>query len=583
MALHLDIDLSLNHLSRVRAELFDFREKWFEIGLDFGLPKDKLDSIKQQTRSQDDSEYLLRMLIEWLKARHLKPTWRKVSQVVQKYSLEKILAKEIQGTPSSGHNQLDGDVHVPSVQPLEETDGAHTANHDQVDGASLSLDDLSKVRTELFEVQVKWYDIGLDLGLPVNTLETIKQECQDIGECLRRMIHEWLKAIDLQPTWRKLIDVLQNKVVNEGALAAMIAEKYNVSLISLPISQSHSPTPSQPSIQPNSSSTELKSPTPVQNLQINWKEGPKAPTAFDLYSCAAKGNSIFYYCATLNDIFEFDAEKMEWSTLSPVCPQKFFTLVVIKGMLCAVGGEDHEGQQNSGQGNGEKNSPIRGLMSEGPFKHWAQYFPHMTTQRNYVAAVYTQGVLIIAGGTMQSPQGEDITNTPSVEILDIDTKQWYTTCDLPYPIQRPSIITCGNDIFISGAYDNKVYTTTFTSLLLNASTHTDNSEVSDTDKTSIWQPIASCPTSNVYLAELDGKPIAVGGLISEESCSKEICMYDVDADMWNTIGNVSKPQRFSQVTVLAEDKIILAVGWTMNGFDDAVEIGIIDRVQESES
>ena len=222
-------------------------------------------------------------------------------------------------------------------------------------------------------------------------------------------------------------------------------------------------------------------------------------------------------------------------------------------------------------------------MSEGPFKHWAQYFPHMTTQRNYVAAVYTQGVLIIAGGTMQSPQGEDITNTPSVEILDIDTKQWYTTCDLPYPIQRPSIITCGNDIFISGAYDNKVYTTTFTSLLLNASTQTDNSEVSDTDKTSIWQPIASCPTSNVYLAELDGKPIAVGGLISEESCSKEICMYDVDADMWNTIGNVSKPQRFSQVTVLAEDKIILAVGWTMNGFDDAVEIGIINRVQESES
>ena len=319
-------------------------------------------------------------------------------------------------------------------------------------------------------------------------------------------------------------------------------------------------------------------------MHISWKAGPKAPTALDLDSCAVKGNSVYYYCNASNDIFKFNAEREEWSTVIPMCPQKSLTLVVVEEMLCAVGGEDLQEQKNTGQeDDGEKRSPIRGLMSKGRFKHWTEYFPQLTTQRNYVAAVYTQGVLIIAGGIVQSPQEDKTTNTQLVEILDVDKKQWYTTCSLPYPIRRPSIITCASDIFISGAYDNKVYTTSLTSLLLNALRLTENGQVTDTEQESIWRPTTACPTSNVYLAELDGKPIAIGGLESENSYSKEIYMYDMDKDVWVTIGEVSQPQRFSHVAVLAEDKIVLAVGWAMDGFVDTVEIGAIDRTQDSES
>ena len=269
-----------------------------------------------------------------------------------------------------------------------------------------------------------------------------------------------------------------------------------------------------------------------------------------------------------------------------MCPQKSLALVVVEGILCAVGGEDIQEEHNADQENeNDKRSPIRSLMSKGKFKHWAEYIPQLTTQRSHVAAVYMQGVLIIAGGVIQSPHGDSTTNTQLVEILDINKKQWYTTCNLPYSIRRPSIITCGTDVFISGAYDNKVYTTSLTSLLLNASRHAENCPPTDADQESIWKPIAACPTSNVYLAELDGKPIAVGGLESENSYSKEIYMYDRDKDkeVWNSIGEVSKPQRFSQVAVLAEDKIVLAVGWTPEGFVDTVEIGTIDRSQEMES
>ena len=586
MAVALDLDLSLNHLSRVRAELFDYRDKWYDIGIEFGLPKDKLEDIKQKASNKDACECLLRMLIEWLKAKELNPSWRNVSQVVQKHSLKKFLATEKtknQPMPSLNHDQPDGSmkVHGPMVEPLEETDGTHIVHRDQVDGVAddpLSPDDLAKVRMELVQVQTKWYDIGLDLGLPVNILETIKQESQDITECLRSMLLEWLKMTALKPNWKKLIDVLQNKVINEGALAVAIENKYGVNQIS------QSPTLELTS---SPSGAESQSSIPAQSVQINWKTGPKAPTALDLDSCAVKGNSVYYYCNTSNDIFKFNTEREEWSAVSPMCPQKSLTLVVIEGMLCAVGGEDVQEQQQQQtmdqENDSDKRSPIRGLMSKGPFKHWAEYFPQLTTQRSYVAAAYTQGVLIIAGGVTQSPHDDKTMNTQLVEILDVNKKQWYTTCNLPYPIRRPSIVTCGSDIFISGIYDNQVYTTSLTSLLLNASKITENDQTTDTDHESVWQLTTACPTSNVYLAELDGKPITIGGLESENRYSKEIHIYDKDSDVWNSIGEVSHPQRFSQVAVLAEDKLVLAVGWTMDGFVDTVEIGTIERSQDSES
>lgn len=84
MAVALDLDLSIKHLSRVRAELFDYRDKWYDIGVEFGLPRDKLDNIKEQASNKDARECLLRMLIEWLRAQELKPSWTKVSHAVEK-------------------------------------------------------------------------------------------------------------------------------------------------------------------------------------------------------------------------------------------------------------------------------------------------------------------------------------------------------------------------------------------------------------------------------------------------------------------------------------------------------------------
>lgn len=326
MALHLNKELNIQHLSRVRFELFDMRDKWYTIGTDLGLSTETLDNIKRQIKSNDPSQCLLRMLIEWLNARDLCPSWQKLSEAIQRQvtrNLMSLEAKEMEET--------DGLPPLPPVETLSQSTSAilppPTNEETSPLDKQLSTDNLQAVRSELFEAQLKWYDIGLELGLPWHTLEKITQECQDTGECLRKMILEWLRAIDLKPTWRSLLNVLQRKVINEGALAVRVMETHG--LISTPLpNHSPSPTPSQPT-EPSqlhtTSPTQEDGPQSGQNpppgLQIKWKKGPKAPTALDITSCTMKDNIIYYYCATTNEISEYNLRNKNGQSQNQCVPR----------------------------------------------------------------------------------------------------------------------------------------------------------------------------------------------------------------------------------------------------------------------
>ena len=85
----------------------------------------------------------------------------------------------------------------------------------------LTKKDLVKVRGLLYDVRRKWYDIGLELGIPATELDNIKiQYHNDLDDCLREVVRMWLKSCDIPPTWQALANALQAKAVNEKALAA---------------------------------------------------------------------------------------------------------------------------------------------------------------------------------------------------------------------------------------------------------------------------------------------------------------------------------------------------------------------------
>ena len=84
----------------------------------------------------------------------------------------------------------------------------------------LCLNDLRQVLSELFPVRTKWYNIGLELAVPVETLETIKSENKDdLGACLRETLLCSLKSANPKLTWKRITEALASVLVGEGQLA----------------------------------------------------------------------------------------------------------------------------------------------------------------------------------------------------------------------------------------------------------------------------------------------------------------------------------------------------------------------------
>ena len=90
----------------------------------------------------------------------------------------------------------------------------------------LSTSDLSKVRNEILSAAAKWYDIGLELGMTADYLDTIRKTNDDPQDCLRKLLRRWLSCVDPQPSWKALINALSSPAVNYQALASKIEEKY---------------------------------------------------------------------------------------------------------------------------------------------------------------------------------------------------------------------------------------------------------------------------------------------------------------------------------------------------------------------
>ena len=88
----------------------------------------------------------------------------------------------------------------------------------------LTIKDLGTVRKDTFEACSKWYDVGLDLGVPVYELDQIQDEHGKTKDCHRAMLKCWLKAGE-NTTWAALIEVLRSDIVRENSLAQMLEEK----------------------------------------------------------------------------------------------------------------------------------------------------------------------------------------------------------------------------------------------------------------------------------------------------------------------------------------------------------------------
>ena len=75
---------------------------------------------------------------------------------------------------------------------------------------TLTKKNLKDVKKLLNEVRRKWYNIGIELGLDIDELDTIKKG-NDPDDCLVEMLKVWLRSIDPCPTWVALAEALKSE------------------------------------------------------------------------------------------------------------------------------------------------------------------------------------------------------------------------------------------------------------------------------------------------------------------------------------------------------------------------------------
>ena len=89
----------------------------------------------------------------------------------------------------------------------------------------LKTKDLKVVYEFLADARNRWYNIGLQLDIEPEILDTIRNSNDDALDCLREMLKEYLKQVTLPPTWQRIVTALQAKTVGYAHLAQEIEQK----------------------------------------------------------------------------------------------------------------------------------------------------------------------------------------------------------------------------------------------------------------------------------------------------------------------------------------------------------------------
>ena len=90
----------------------------------------------------------------------------------------------------------------------------------------LSTADIKDVQNATFSAHPKWYNIGIELRVPLHALKGIAQDNKDVSDRFREMLITWLNLVNPKPTWEALVNALRQPAVGQEQLAQSVQEDY---------------------------------------------------------------------------------------------------------------------------------------------------------------------------------------------------------------------------------------------------------------------------------------------------------------------------------------------------------------------
>ena len=293
--------------------------------------------------------------------------------------------------------------------------------------------------------------------------------------------------------------------------------------------------------------------------EMTWREGKKAPETMRRGAAVVDGNTAYFRPANTFRVYSYQniLGNEQWSRL-PDNPNGGFSLAVIDGLLTSVGGWNSRGTTNT----------LLSLTGECERKQWSEVFPPMHTPRRLTSCITTEKALVVAGGTA----GGDLA---TVEVMDINTKQWTTVCPLPQKQHSSSIIVCGDSLYLAGSHigysrTKSVFTCSLPDLW---QPETLGSRIRQTHtRSNVWKEISSLPVTHSTLASFGGHLLAISGINDSLTPTTDVYRYDSHTDSWHVISQMKNKRWLCFAATLPEDQLIVVGGGTGVVNTDNVEI-----------
>jgi hypothetical protein len=302
---------------------------------------------------------------------------------------------------------------------------------------------------------------------------------------------------------------------------------------------------------------QVKTPPPPKGQLVlgEWREGGKAPFKM-ARGHAVVAMNVAYFMNFDGKGCSYDLLTKLWSKL-PECPNMYIGLVVIRGLLTAIGG---------GKGLYHPDPESKLLSLRG--KKWVERFPAMPTKR-YSAAAVTQGqYLIVAGG--QTGMARYL-NT--VEVMNTEALTWSVVASLPKSLFWASGTVCGDRVYVLGGFDKNDNTTSMLTCSLEALLHS----CGETSCDSVWQRIADVPVHLPTCVAINEDLVAVGGRNERKETTAAVYKYNPTVDSWNLVSYMPTGRYDCLVTLLPSNEMIVVGGHTPPIFavTDKVEIAAV--------
>ena len=293
-----------------------------------------------------------------------------------------------------------------------------------------------------------------------------------------------------------------------------------------------------------------------RNFQFTWKESTCAPCAMANGSATAIDKVVYVQPWGSSKVYAFDGEAITWEEL-PDSHKRECCLVVVKGQVTVVGGCNDLEDFNT--------LTSLEVHSRGQLK-WVVKLKSMPTKRYSAAAVSNEDVLIVTGGFANGRLQS------SVEIMDIESEQWYIASRLPCALHRHSAAIHGNSVYLVGGKDPSGSTTSVLKaslnlLLLRALSAKVVCESSNSDTIGcLWKKLCRLPlsfTTSVLVCNKSGSEqlITIGGYYSDrQQRSNDIHVYNCASDTWLQAGTIISPRSSCITATFSNDSIIVVGG-----------------------